>query len=649
MKTIAGKFYLLIAVITGLILISGVCYGQVITGKQAPVFSLQDINGNTYDLSAMKKMPMVILYFFDIESRPSQEGLLNLDELAKKYKETELNVWAVTLSSGGKLSAFIKETGIGFPILFDNSDVSRLYNADMILPTVCVIGPGLRVLDYFQGGGKTTEMMLVRLAERELQQKNTRLAMAISSEIIKKNPRNVKAKTIRGYAALKENKLDEAEKVFNSIAGEGDEGGILGKEGLAAVYVKKDRINKALKLVEELEQEAPERSFPHVIKGDILYSQNKKEEAKKEYGKAVNKKDAEPYQKAISFNQLGRMYANSGDYRKARDLYDQAVTIDPYYIEGTTNKGLTYEREGNWEKALESYRQAMVINKNDTFAAVLAKKAEQMLDIQKDSERKKRIDKLVKDLAERYRSNKEREEKSEDTWTSGPMVLSFVDIQERGGLAERDGFSTVLMSQLADLLNTSGRVKVVERVIIERLLSELNLGSSDLADPETALRLGRVLAARLIGTGSVYYLPQETLLNLRLIDTETTAIAKVITREIGAYTSLEKEIFRLNREILRTIIKKYPLRGYIVKKAGDEFMINLGARQGVVSGTKFNIVEEQEPFEYRGKLMRAAARPVALVEVVRVEPDICFVRVINKERPVRADDKVREKIEKAAL
>jgi len=649
MKTMLRTLSFIIIVMTGCTLISSVCYSQISAGKQAEVFSLKDPDGKTYDLSSMKKHPLLILYFFDVESRPSQEGLLSLDQLVKKLKGSSLHVWAITLSPKNKVSAFIKDTGLNFPVLLDSAHVSKRYNAQTVLPTVCVIGPELRVLDYFQGGGKSTETMLVRIAERELQQKHTEFAKALSSDIVKKNPQNVKARMVEGYAALKENNLDEAEKVFSSLSQKGTEGEVLGKEGLAAVYVRKDQKDKALKLVEELEQKAPDRSFPHVIKGDILYAQNKKKEAEQEYQKAVNKKTEEPYQEAVKYNQMGRMYASRGDYKNARALYDQAVTIDPYYIEGTTNKGVTYEKEGRWDKALESYRQALAINEKDNFAAVLVKKAQEMMDIQKDAERKKRMDQLIKNLAERYKGQKKKIDKSEDAWTSGPMVLSFVDIQEKGRLAERDGFSMVLMTQLADLLNASGRVRVVERAVIDLLLEELNLGSSDLADPETALRLGKVLAARLIGTGSVFYMPQGTLLNLRLIDTETSAIPQVTSRQIDAVASLDKELFRLNREILRTVIEKYPLQGYVVKEAGEEFIINIGAKQGVVPGTTFDVVEEQEPVTYKGKLLKTEPKSVAKLEVMRVEPDLCYVRVLRKDRPLRADDKVQEKIEQAAL
>jgi tetratricopeptide (TPR) repeat protein len=646
MKKWVGLFIVGIVV---LCLGSSITWGKISSGETAPSFSLKDLKGQTFDLLQVKEKPLVILYFFDVESRPSQEGLLSLHQLKKQYKETDMTVWAITLSPKEKVTKFIENTGILFPVLIDTAKISDLYQARQILPTVCIIGPGLKILDYFQGGGKTTEAMLVRVAERELQRKQTKVAKAISNEVIKKNPQNVKAQTIKGYAALKEQNFKEAEEVFKEVSRQGTQGEILGKEGLAAVYVKKGESEKAIQLAREVEQKAPERAFVHVVKGDALYAQDKKKEAEMEYQKGVEKKVAEPYQEAIRYNQMGRYYASIGQYPKARELYEKAVNLDPYYIEGTTNKGLTYEKEGNWEKALESYRQALALEKTDPFASVLARKAQEMIELQKDMKRKERIDQLVKELAARFRAQKEVEKKAVDTWTSQPMVLTFVDFQEKGWLSERDGFSSVMMSQLADYLNASGRVRVVERIIIDRLLEELHIGSSELANPETALKLGRVLAARLVGTGSLIYLPQGTLLNLRLIDTETTAIPQVTTRQIPSQASLEKELFQLNREILRTVITNYPLRGYIVKLTGDQVILNLGAKHGVVVGTKFEVIEEGEEIQYKGKTLKGSPKSAGRMEVVKVEPEFSYAKIIEQNRTFRPDDKVQEKAEEIAL
>jgi tetratricopeptide (TPR) repeat protein len=649
MKMIKRLYGLVMVMMVGIIWGPALCDAQISPGQIAPTFTLKDLKGQAHDLSGLMDRPMTILYFFDVESRPSQEGLLSLHQLVKQYKESDLTVWAITLSDRGKVVKFMETTGIVFPVLLDVAKVSDLYRARQILPTVCIIGLKLKVLDHFQGGGKTTETMLVRVAERELQRKQTKLAKAISDEVVKKNPQNVKARTVKGYAALKEQNLKEAEEVFRDISKKGPQGEVLGKEGLAAVYARKGETEKALQLAKEVEQKAPDRAYVHVVKGDALYAMDRKKEAEAEYQKGIQKKEVEPYQEAIPYNQMGRYYASAGQYAKAREFYDQAINIDPYYIEGTTNKGLTYEKEGKWDKALESYRQAVALDKTDLFAAVLAKKAQEMIDLQKDIKRKERVDQLVKELALRFRGQKEAGKKAQDPWTSQPMVLTFVDFQERGALSERDGFSSVMMSQLADHLNASGRVRVVERILIDRLLEELNIGSSELANPETALKLGRILAARLIGTGSLVYLSQGTLLHLRLIDTETTAVPQITTKQIPPRASLEKELFQLNREILKTVITQYPLRGYVVKVNGGQVVLNIGSNQGIVAGTKFEVIEEGEEIQYKGKTLRSSPKSAGRMEVVRVEPDFCYAKILEQTRPFRTDDKVQEKTEEIAL
>jgi tetratricopeptide (TPR) repeat protein/peroxiredoxin len=616
------------------------------SGQAAPMIAAVGIDGITYELASLKHRPMVVLYFFDAGSPSSRAGLERLDKIARRFKAADLAVWGITRSPRDAAASFAAAGGIGFPILLDTGGISDQYNARLILPTVYILGPELTVLDYFQGGGKSTEVMLVRLAERSLQRKETALAKAISGEVVDRNPRNVDARSVQAYAAVQEGDLKSAEKISKEITAIPGEGEILGKEVQAVVYVKTGRTDQAAALARELEKKAPDRVQPQMIQGDILYARNEKKAAEKRYRKAAAGTGGSVIQKAQARNQLGRFYASLGDYKAARGLYDQAVEIDPYYVEATANKGVTYEKEGRWDQALASYRKSLSLDRNDMIASVLARKAEEMVALQKDRSARARIDKLVKTLADRYRRQKQAGVGGpEDSWTSRPMILTFVDFQEKGGLSARDGLSTALAVQLADRLNASGRVSVVERAILERLLEELNLGSSELADPGTALRLGKVLAAKLIGTGSLYFMPDGTLLNMRLIDTETSAVPKVITRQMTAGASMAGELNRLNREILQTVIEKYPLQGYIVEVDGDRVLINIGQAQGVVLGTRFEVLDPPRTIEYKGKKLKGTAKTIGRIEIVSVEQDFSYGRVIETKRALKRDDAVREKID----
>ncbi|WP_373500446.1 tetratricopeptide repeat protein [Desulfococcus sp.] len=616
------------------------------SGQAAPMFAGAGVDGKSYDLSVLKSRPMAVLYFFDAASPSSRDGLASLGQICRRFKGTDLAVWGITRSPRQGVADFVSQNAVDFPILLDAEGISDLYGARVILPTVYILGPGLTVMDYFQGGGKSTEVMLVRLAERNLQRKETALAKAITREVADKNPRNVEARSVEAYAAIQEGNLKEAEDISKKMIASKGEGEILGKEVAAVVYAKTGQTDRAARLAGELERKAPGRVQAQVIQGDILYSRNQKAAAEEKYRKAAAKPEGSPTQKAQARNQLGRFYASLGEYKEARGLYDQAVEIDPYYVEATSNKGVTYEKEGQWDQALASYRSTLALDKGDMIASVLAGKAEEMIALNQDRSRKERIDKLVKELAERYRRQKQSPQKGEeDTWTSRPMVLTLMDFQEKGGLSERDGLSTALAVQLGDRLNASGRVKAVERTLIEHLLEELNLGSSELADPNTALRLGKVLAAKLIGTGTLHHMPDGTLFNLRLIDTETSAVPKVITRRLPAGGSLEEELNRLNRELLHAVIEKYPLRGFVVEVQGEEALLNIGEAQGVVLGTRFEILDAPKRIQYKGKTLEGTATPIGLIEVVAVEKEFCRGRITKKARALKRDDQVQEKID----
>jgi len=100
---------------------------------------------------------------------------------------------------------------------------------------------------------------------------------------------------------------------------------------------------------------------------------------------------------------------------------------------------------------------------------------------------------------------------------------------------------------------------------------------------------------------------------------------------------------------LKTVIAKYPLRGFVVKLAGDRVLLNLGANQGVVAGTKFEVLDEGQAIEYKGRKLQGSTRPVGQLEVVDVQPDLSYARILSKERTLKADDKVQEKLESLAM
>ena len=629
------------------ILTVSIGHAQLKPGQAAPLFVLKNTQGQSYELATMKEKPMVVVYFFDIDSKSSQEGLLHLDQLSKKYKDADLTVWGVTRSKIGKVSAFLTGTKLGFPVLLDNGQVSDIYHARMILPTICIIGPDLLLLDYFQGGGKTTQDMLVTLAERTLQNRHSELAKAISREVVKQDPKNVRAKSVQGYAALKEGDLKGAEKTFYDLSREQGRAEIVGKEGLSQVYAQKGQPEKAMKLTKEVEAKSGQRSVTHLVKGDLYYSQNKTKDAEKEYRQAAEKSSGDPAYRAVAFNQLGRIYALDGQYNLSRDMYDKAVALDPYFVEATSNKGMIFEKQGEWDKALEAYRRAQSIDRNDPFAAALAENAKKMLLLEKDPDKHRQLESQIQDYVRRYKEGSVgRSTNPEDPWTSGVMVVTMMEPVESGGLSTRDGFGRVLAIYLASQLNASGRIQVIEPVVVERVMAKLGLQRKDMVDQNTALRLANAFGARLVGKGTLFHLSEGTLLNFKLMETDNPDSVYTIQHQFASAVTLRKDLHWLNREILTSVMTQYPLKGYVVEVTGNQVLLNLGASQGVVSGALFDVVQVKPPVVFKGKAFQPEPAVMATVEVVRVDPDFAYAR-IKEQRPdfiVKVEDKLKERI-----
>ena len=159
-------------------------HSSTLVDSQAPDFTLKDSSGKVYELAGLQSQPMVMLYFFDPQSKPSHGGLITLDQLCAKYARTDLVVWAITCSSRDKVKDFIARNKVDFPVLIDDGTVSKSYQAERILPTTCILGPDLKVLDLLHGGGQSANIMLVRLAQRALQHRKSEFAQAIGDKVV---------------------------------------------------------------------------------------------------------------------------------------------------------------------------------------------------------------------------------------------------------------------------------------------------------------------------------------------------------------------------------------------------------------------------------------------------------------------------------
>jgi tetratricopeptide (TPR) repeat protein len=444
-----------------------------------------------------------------------------------------------------------------------------------------------------------------------------------------------------GYRHLKAGNLAEAQSTFETIANRPGEDSNFGREGMAAVSYEKNEYDRAAELVGGME---PVTAYAYTIKGNILFVKGEVREAAVSYREALKVGAGAPWQMAVAYNRLGRVDAGEGRTEEALANYDRALSLNPAYAEAHSNRGVLLARMDKPAEATAAYRRAVEADPADLVAMRLMKEMEQRQSELADQERKKRVDTLVGELAQRYREGKfsgAGAGPEEDAWTSRPLALSFLPFKTAGTLGLRDGTEDFLLLQLTDLLQESGRVTVVERMILDDLLQALSLASSELADQATALKLGKVLGARLVATGSIARRAGRSLVSLRLVETETTAVMGAFSAKLDPddMSSVEKLAARMTEKIEA----EFPLRGLVSESKGDgTVVLNVGSRQGVTAGLLMKVIADGEPVTVRGKVVGRAAEEIGFLEITSVDKDFSFGKVLKTSRAVEEEMKVEE-------
>jgi len=104
--------------------------------------------------------------------------------------------------------------------------------------------------------------------------------------------------------------------------------------------------------------------------------------------------------------------------------------------------------------------------------------------------------------------------------------------------------SRYLTEELTTRLFRTGRFQIVERQHLKRVLDEQRLGATGLIDEASASRLGRVLGADVLATGTIMDLDTHVKINARLVAAETGSLFSVANVRIPMNRELAKLLGR---------------------------------------------------------------------------------------------------------
>jgi peroxiredoxin len=95
-------------------------------------FTLQDLNGKPWKLSGLRGQ-VVLVNFWATWCPPCRKEMPDLDSLYSQFREQGLVVLAISDEETGKVTPFLKEHGVSYPVLLDTDRaVSKLFGVEGI-------------------------------------------------------------------------------------------------------------------------------------------------------------------------------------------------------------------------------------------------------------------------------------------------------------------------------------------------------------------------------------------------------------------------------------------------------------------------------------------------------------------------------------
>jgi TolB-like protein len=184
---------------------------------------------------------------------------------------------------------------------------------------------------------------------------------------------------------------------------------------------------------------------------------------------------------------LGAAYRNAGRLDEAAAILRDALEIAPGDPQATVLLGLTYEEAGSPERARAVYAEYQRVGRSEGLKRRLAARSP-LLERQ--------------ELERTVRAAVAREAELAQT-APEPRTVAVFPFQYTGSEPELRPLGRALAEMLVTDLSQTGRLRVLERTGVQMLLDELHFAESDLVDPATAARSGRLLGAGRIVQGQI--------------------------------------------------------------------------------------------------------------------------------------------------
>lgn len=274
-------------------------------------------------------------------------------------------------------------------------------------------------------------------------------------------------------------------------------------------------------------------------------------------------------------------YYNIGNYKNSFALSKRILSLEKFNSAAILYAGMNLEKLNKRPLAKKIYGYHRVLPPGDPYQKFIRAKFDQLL----QEELEKRAQ-----MAIQMENNISDSQISENT-TAVLYFLNVLDDMEWNSLSK--GLAELMITDLSQV----NQIKVLERLYIEKLFEEMQLGMSGLADESTAPRVGRLLKARSLVNGAFTIKAGQNLtITSNLVD-----IVASSSQRPQQFSGALKDIFEIEKKIVFAIIEEMgiQLTAEERKKIGTFATKNFEAFRAYCNGLdKYDSGDYQSAFYY---------------------------------------------------
>ncbi|OGR18728.1 MAG: hypothetical protein A2X81_01310 [Desulfobacterales bacterium GWB2_56_26] len=208
--------------------------------------------------------------------------------------------------------------------------------------------------------------------------------------------------------------------------------------------------------------------------------------------------------------------------------------------------------------------------------------------------------------------------------------IAVLDFEQTGDAFETKGLGPIAAEWFTTGMVKSGRFDVVERAMLQKILTEQKMAAAGIVDESSAAVLGRILGVKAVATGSVIKDRRTIEVNARVISVES---GEIIAAESFRGNS-EEELHGMIDQLTASIIRNFPLTGYVVKKATGSVVIDLGLDSGLAPGTEFIVYREGEVIRHpkTGEVLDVEQIHTGRLRITKISKNVAEGKILGEER-----------------